>query len=207
MYKDKVDSHGLKYLREKLIEEAEELISACKKEDLSRVIDEWLDVVGLVEAVAMCPKTEPGELQHLRNTIRATAHLHALRQTNRKREPIMLTYQYLAVLSEGQLFPDAFLDGLHKMSGSINQTVCVRVTDDNIETRVCQHRPVPAAVEAGCFHCSAVFPPSLIEIGRGRPPVLYCPYCGIDSILFSCVATTSREFQDILRQMKYKYFG
>ncbi|MFN0135592.1 MAG: hypothetical protein ACKVS9_05670 [Phycisphaerae bacterium] len=75
----------------------------------------------------------------------------------------------------------------------------------------CNHDLLHAAESCGCFHCLAVFPPTLIDewidekLADGRAGrTALCPRCGIDSVI-PIDAPAGRD-ASFLRQMKAMWF-
>lgn len=75
----------------------------------------------------------------------------------------------------------------------------------------CNHDLLQAAESCGCFHCLAVFPPTLIDewidesLADGRTgPTALCPKCGIDSVF--PIADDAGRDDAFLRHMKTIWF-
>lgn len=99
-YKDKVESVGIQYLHDKLLEEAGELQEAILK--LARrdftsldVIEEWLDVVALVEAVLISQLTSTSKRRFIKEVLFVGTKNWMEKNKARGRARLDLTIAYL----------------------------------------------------------------------------------------------------------------
>lgn len=99
-YADKVQERGIPYLLKKVREEAVELQAECGNLTID-MLKEWMDVVGLIEAVlvnAITDTTESEKLRHMLLTARAEWFQKNV--IERGRLPLVETLDFVGRLTE-----------------------------------------------------------------------------------------------------------